>query len=190
MNHSLIRAVRDRAVCAVNSFRVQMLTKKRSSRCSTILITSAFSLPTNNRRCGGASWTRILREGFTTYRGRRVDLLDVARRREILVLKPSGDYGGRGVTLGWECGDDDWNRAIKEAAGAAFVVQERVEVLQESFPTLAGGKIVYEDRYVDFDPYTWTGDDVEGAGVRLSSSALLNVTAGGGSATPMMIVEE
>ncbi len=192
LNHSLIRAVRDRAVCAVNSFRVQMLTKKAIF---ALLDDPDYErlFPADEQQAlrRRIPWTRILREGFTTYRGRRVDLLDfVARRREILVLKPSGDYGGRGVTLGWECSDDDWNRAIKEAAGAAFVVQERVEVLQESFPTLAGGKIVYEDRYVDFDPYTWTGDDVEGAGVRLSSSALLNVTAGGGSATPMMIVEE
>src|SRR5215510_8244696 len=67
-------------------------------------------------------WTRVLREGFTTYRGRRVDLIDfVLRRREILVLKPNGDYGGRGVVLGWEVGDDDWKRAVSETFGASFI---------------------------------------------------------------------
>jgi hypothetical protein len=134
-------------------------------------------------------WTRVLREGFMTYRDRRVDLVDfVSSRRNDLVLKPNGDYGGRGVVLGWQCSDEYWRQAVEEALGASFVAQERVEVLQQSFPTLADNKVVFEDRYIDFDPYTWSGDDVEGAGVRLSPSALLNVTAGGGSATPMLII--
>lgn len=192
LDHPLIRAVRDRAVCAVNSFRVQLLMKKALF---ALLDNPEYErlFPTDEQAAlrRRIPWTRVLREGFTTYRGRRIDLLDfAAAHREVLVLKPNGDYGGRGVALGWECGDDDWNRAINEALGASFVVQERVEVLSESFPTLADGQIVFEDRYVDFDPYTWTGDEVEGAGVRLSPSALLNVTAGGGSATPMMIIEE
>jgi len=47
-----------------------------------------------------------------------------------------------------------------------------------------------EHAMLDFDPYTWGGEEVEGAGIRLSPSALLNVTAGGGSATPLLIVSE
>jgi hypothetical protein len=192
LKHPLTQAVQDRAVCMVNSFRVLMLMKK-----------SLFALlddPANESLFPDAEraalrrripWTRVLREGFTTYHGRRVDLLDfVLRRRESLALKPNGDYGGRGVALGWECSEDDWNRAVKDATGAPFVVQERVESLRESFPLVSKGQVVFEDRYVDFDPYTWGGDDVEGAGVRLSPSALLNVTAGGGSATPMMILQD
>ena len=135
-------------------------------------------------------WTRVLREGFTTYHNRWVDLIDfVSSHRDKLALKPNGDYGGRGVTLGWQCSDDDWRQAIKDALSASFVAQERVEILQQPFPALADDRIVFEDRYVDFDPYTWCGDEVEGAGVRLSPSALLNVTAGGGSATPMLIID-
>jgi len=192
LNHPLIRATRDRAVCVVNSFRVQMLMKKALF---ALLDDPQYDhlFPEDERDAlrRRIPWTRALREGFTTYRGRRVDLVDfVIRRREALVLKPNGDYGGRGVVLGWQCGDDDWARAIKDATGASFVVQERVEVLQEAFPTLANGQIAFENRYVDFDPYTWLGDDVEGAGVRLSSSALLNVTAGGGSATPMLVLKD
>ncbi|MGH9935790.1 MAG: hypothetical protein ACREAM_06055 [Blastocatellia bacterium] len=192
LDHPLIRAVRDRAVCAVNSFRVQALTKKALF---ALLDDPQYDhiFPDDEKEAlrRRIPWTRVLREGFTTYRGRRVDLVDfVNRRREDLVLKPNGDYGGRGVVLGWQCGDEDWSRAVNEATGASFVVQERVEVLREPFPTISGGQITFEDRYVDFNPYTWLGDDVEGAGVRLSSSALLNVTAGGGSATPMLILED
>jgi hypothetical protein len=191
LNHPLVRAARDRAVCAINSFRVQMLYKKALF---ALLDDPArehlFSTDEIAALRRHIPWTRVLREGFTTWRKRRVDLIDfVSSHRDKLVLKPNGDYGGRGVTLGWQCSDDDWQQAVKAALSASFVVQERVEILQQPFPTLAGDRIVFEDRYVDFDPYTWCGDEVEGAGVRLSPSALLNVTAGGGSATPMLIIE-
>ena len=186
----LVRAVRDRAVCMANSFQVQMLTKKG--------LFAQLDNPTNEHLFTAEEiaslrrhipWTRKLREEFTTYHGRKVDLLDFAlTHKEQLVLKPNGDYGGRGVTLGWECDEEKWRQAIDDALGASFVIQERVEVLQESFPMLVAGEMKYESRYVDFDPYTWGGDSVEGAGVRLSPSALLNVTAGGGSATPMFVI--
>lgn len=192
VNHPLVRAVRERAVCLANSFRVQMLSKK--------ITFAQLDDPANEHLFNAEEiaalrrhipWTRKLAEGFTTYRGRKVDLLEFAvTHRDQLVLKPNSDYGGRGVTLGWECDEDKWRQAIDDALGASFVVQERVEVQQETFPTIASGEVTYEQRYVDFDPYTWNGEDVEGAGVRLSSSALLNVTAGGGSATPMLIVGE
>lgn len=189
--HPLIEAAKARAVCVVNSFRVQMLTKKALF---ALLDDPAHEhlFPAREREAlrRRIPWTRVLRDGFTTHHGKRVDLMEfVARNREILALKPNGDYGGRGVVLGWEVGDYAWNRALKEIDGAQFIVQERVEVLKESFPMLVNGKVAFEERYVDFDPYTWCGDDVDGAGVRLSKSAMLNVTAGGGSAAPMLILE-
>ncbi len=190
LNHPLVRAARERAVCVANSFRVQMLFKKTMF---ALLDDPAYEHLYRADEVASlrrhVPWTRKLREGFTTYRGRKIDLLDfLILHREQLVLKPNSDYGGRGVTLGWECDDEKWRQAIDDALGASFVVQERVELVQQSFPTLVGDDVKYEHRYVDFDPYTWGGEEVEGAGVRLSPSALLNVTAGGGSATPLLIV--
>jgi hypothetical protein len=191
LDHPLVRAVRDRAVCAVNSFRVQLLYKKSLfALLDDPALEPLFSAEEIASLRRHIPWTRRLTEGFTTYRNRRVDLIDfVSTHPENLVLKPNGDYGGRGVVLGWQCGDGEWRQALKDALGASFVVQERVELLRQSFPFVIGGEIVFEDRYVDFDPYTWRGDEVEGAGVRLSPSALLNVTAGGGSATPLLIID-
>lgn len=191
LQHALVRAARDRAVCVVNSFRVQMLFKKAlfallddpdQEHLFTVEEISAL------RR--HIPWTRRLQEVATTYRGRAIDLLEfAAANREKLVLKPNSAYGGKGVVLGWECGEEHWRLALRNALNDSYVVQERVEVLSQSFPTVSNNFVAYEDRYVDFDPYTWGGEEVEGAGVRLSASALLNVTAGGGSATPMLIVE-
>ncbi|MEP7339372.1 MAG: hypothetical protein ABI977_16665 [Acidobacteriota bacterium] len=190
LNHPLVRAARDRAVCVANSFRVQMLFKKTMfALLDDPAHEGLFTVDEVAALRRHVPWTRKLREGFTTYRGRKVDLLDfLILHRDQLVLKPNGDYGGRGVTLGWECEEEKWRQAIDDALGASFVIQERVEVVQQTFPTLVGGEMKFEDRYVDFDPYTWGGEEVEGAGIRLSPSALLNVTAGGGSATPLLIV--
>ncbi|MDX2031834.1 MAG: circularly permuted type 2 ATP-grasp protein [Blastocatellia bacterium] len=192
LNHPIVRATRERAVCTVNAFRVQMLFKKAIfallDEPANEALFSADEVAALRRHI---PWTRSLREGHTTYHSRKVDLLEfVLANRDRLVLKPNSDYGGRGVVLGWECDDAKWRQAVLDALGASFVVQERVDVLQQPFPTLLDDRISFENRYVDFDPYTWNGDDVEGAGVRLSSSALLNVTAGGGSATPMYVLEE
>ncbi len=192
LDHPLIRAARDRAVCVVNSFRGQMLFKK--------VLFALLDDPRNDHLFAPDElsairdhipWTRRFREGLTTYHGRRVDLLEfVAANRDRLVLKPNSDYGGRGVTLGWECHDERWQQAMKDALGASFVVQERVEVCEESFPKMVDGDVQLAKYYVDFDPYTWSHSEVAGAGIRLSSSALLNVTSGGGSATPLLILGE
>lgn len=194
LNHPLIRATRERAVCTINSFRVQMLFKKA--------LFALLSDPQNHylfdREESRAieehiPWTRKLEEGFSTYHGRRIDLIDfISSHRENLVLKPNNDYGGRGVWLGWQCTDFEWGVAIRSSLGASFIVQERAGVEKHVFPTLAmpnADSIDYDELYVDFDPYTWNGEEVEGAGVRLSPSALLNVTAGGGSAAPMFVLE-
>ncbi len=192
LRHPIIRATEERAVCTANSFRVQMLFKKAIfALLDDPDHESLFDADEIAALRRHIPWTRPLREGYASYRSRRIDLLDfVLAHRDRLVLKPNSDYGGRGVVLGWECDDAKWRQAVLDALGASFIIQERVEVLQETFPTLLDDRIAFEPRYVDFDPYTWNGADVEGAGVRLSSSALLNVTAGGGSATPMLIVEE
>ncbi|MGH3938357.1 MAG: hypothetical protein ACRDTG_06930 [Pseudonocardiaceae bacterium] len=52
-------------------------------------------------------------------------------RREHLILKPNGLYGGRGITAGWEVGDDEWWRAVQDGAAVGAVVQERVIPRQE-----------------------------------------------------------
>jgi hypothetical protein len=191
LSHPLIRATQDRAVCAVNSFRAQMLMKKMLfALLDDPQYESLFTGDEVEALRRRVPWTRILREGFTTYRDRRIDLIDfVAGWREALVLKPDGDHDGRGAVIGWKCDDDEWSRAVKDALGASFVVQERVEAMREPFPALSGGQITFEERHVDFAPYTWLGDNVEGAGVRLSAPASLNGTAGG-STTPMLILEE
>jgi hypothetical protein len=50
------------------------------------------------------------------------------------------------------------------------------------------GKLLFDERYFDLDPYVWDGTRAEGCGVRLSRLAILNVSAGGGSAAPLFVL--
>jgi hypothetical protein len=52
------------------------------------------------------------------------------------------------------------------------------------------GKLLIADRMLDTAPYVVYGQYVDGCLTRLSTAALLNVTAGGGSSVPTMLVEK
>ena len=77
----------------------------------------------------------------------------VTRHRTELVLKPNDDYGGHGIVLGWKVDDAAWAAALRTALDAPFIVQERLELPTESFPSLSDGRLVYDDRIVDTNPF-------------------------------------
>jgi uncharacterized circularly permuted ATP-grasp superfamily protein len=192
LDHPLFEAARDGAVCVVNSFRVQMLYKKMSF----VLLSDPTYAPLFDAEeqaliAKHIPWTRNLRAGYTTYQNQRIDLIPfVQQNKDRLVIKPNGEYGGRGVVLGWECDPSAWEQALAEALQGSFVVQERVRVGAEPYPSYVDGQLVLSERYFDLDPYVWQGCRAEGCGIRLSASALLNVSAGGGSAVPMLVIRE
>ena len=135
-------------------------------------------------------WTRKVREGPTTRGRRRIGDLagHIAGNRDHLVLKPNDEYGGKGVVLGWTVGQDEWEDALKLALTQSHVVQEAVPVPREPFPVALGGRPELLDLALDMDPYLFEGRP-SGCLTRLSSSALLNVTAGAGSVVPTYVVE-
>jgi len=185
----LVRAYLNGAVTVVNSFRAKLLHKKMSL---ALLSDERYAhLYTAAQRAAigrHIPWTRKVHEGHTTYRGKVVDLAEVVmREREKLVLKPNDEYGGKGVVLGWTVDDHEWEQALLAALTASYVVQERVGVPRQPFPVLLEN-VHYLDLAVDHDPYLFWGR-VKGTLSRLSSSALLNVTAGAGSVVPTYVVE-
>ena len=107
-------------------------------------------------------WTRLLADAETRKDGRRSGLLHLAEQeRERLVLKPNDEYGGTGVTLGWETSADDWRAALHAALSdppGTWVVQERIPVRREVFPQFdASGHVTMRDMLVDFAPYLYRG---------------------------------
>jgi hypothetical protein len=188
--NALVQATRDRAVCVANGFGVQLAFRKNLFALLTDPIHSKlFEQDVLRAIQQHVPWTRRVQEGNTTYRGRTLDLISyIVGNRESLVLKPGGDYGGKGVILGWDVTQPEWESALSRALQNAYVVQERVAVGSEEYPSIIDGKLIFSDRFFDLDPYVWNGERIEGCGVRLSSVPLLNVSAGGGSAAPLFIL--
>lgn len=135
-------------------------------------------------------WTRVVEERRTNLFGENIDLVPwMAENRDDLVLKPNDDYGGAGIVLGWEVDDTAWAAAIRRALEQPYIVQRRIALPSEPFAAVIDDRMVIDDRIVDLAPYCWHGSRVDGMLTRISTSALVNVTAGGGSTVPTFVVE-
>ena len=114
----------------------------------------------------------------------------MSENRERLVLKPNDDYGGRGIVLGWTVTAEKWQDAIRGALEEPYIVQQRVTIPEEPFPSWVDGALDIYDRSLDTAPYVSHGRFVEGCLTRISTDELLNVTAGGGSNVPTLLLEK
>jgi hypothetical protein len=187
---ALVNAYSANAVCVANSFRCKIphvktffavLTDERNE--------ALFSPPERRIIAQHIPWTRVVADMRTMHHGKSVDLLAFMRKeRENLVLKPSDEYGGTGVTLGWETSESAWEAAIQaaiaspgpEGGGACWIVQERIPIRRDVFPYItASGDVEFRDMLVDFAPYLFRGK-LAGYLTRLSATGLANVTSGGG----------
>ena len=189
---ALLKAYRARAICMVNSFRSKLIHKK-----------ALFAVLTNQRHASLFSqteleairahvpWTRTVRDERSDYDSEPIDLLDFVRRNsERLVLKPNDDYGGHGITIGWNVDHAGWDAAIEQAlANGDYLVQERVPTARETFPALTDdGRVEFAEQLVDLDPLLFNGK-VGSAFTRLSYTELANVSSGGGM-VPTYIVSQ
>ncbi len=191
---ALIEAYRSGAICMANTLRCKIPHKKAFFAVLTDERNRRLFSPEERGLIGDhIPWTRLLRDTRTHYGGQEIDLLPFVRsRRETLVIKPNDDYGGHGVTLGWETSEALWDQAIETATGGetgAWVVQERIPVRREIFPQFeAGHPVAMRDVLVDLAPYLFRGR-LSGFLTRLSATGLANVTSGGGQ-VPAFVVSE
>ena len=192
IDSDVVRAVREKAVCMVNPFRCKLLHKKASL--AVIGDERNAKLFTEDEKRAvkmHVPWTRVVAERSTEFDGKKIDLLDwISKNRERLVLKPNDDYGGRGIVLGWTVSDEKWTQAIKDALESPYIVQDKVVIPEEPFPSWVNGKLDIHNRSLDTAPYVSNGRLVEGCLTRISTDELLNVTAGGGSNVPTLLVEK
>lgn len=192
MEHPMVRAVRDRAVCMVNDFACKLLYKKASlAVLSDERNARSFSEPQRAAIARYIPWTRIVTERKTEFNGATVDLVPhILKNRERFVLKPNDDYGGKGIVLGWTVDQATWESAVEVALRRTFVVQEKVGLPYEVYPSMHDGKLHMIERMMDTNPFVGASATMDGCLTRISTEALLNVTAGGGSTVPTFVVEE
>ena len=188
--HPVITAYEDGNLCMCNSFRVKIPHKKASFAILTdpkyASIFTSEQLEMIDRHI---PWTRKVEDAKTKFRGEEGDLLELLRKnREKFLIKPNDDYGGKGIVLGWESGQAEWETAIDNSLTDSFVVQERAAIEKLEFPLFDKKQVFMEKLLVDFDPFLFQ-NRVEGGMVRLSSSSLVNITQGGGQ-TALVVLED
>ncbi len=192
LDHPVIRAVCDGAVCMVNPFRCKILHKKASlAVLSDERNAGLFTAEEQEAIRAHIPWTCRVEERHALYHGETIDLLPfILEHRENLVLKPNDEYGGKGIVLGWETEPTAWMQAIQVALTEPYIVQERVAIPSEPYPCMIDGRVELIERMLDTNPFVFYGDYVDGCLSRLSTEALLNVTAGSGSTVATFIVEK
>lgn len=186
----LVKAYASGTVCVANNFRCKIphvkaffavLTDEKNAR--------YFSSEERELIQRHVPWTRVVADVKTEHDEEPIELLLFIRKNQKhLVMKPSDEYGGKGVTLGWEVEKKEWEKTIEQALAGkqagneqgCWIVQERIPMRRGVFPTIGkGDKVVYKNMLVDFAPYLFRGK-VAGYLTRLSSTSLANVTSGGG----------
>src|SRR4029450_4449864 len=141
---ALLDAYADRAVCVANTLRCKIPHKK-----------AFFAVLTDPRHAAlfnsdeqalirrHIPWTVLVEERRVSREGESFDLIPYLRnRRDTLVIKPNDEYGGTGVTLGWETDERQWDEAIAGALrerDRGWVAQERIAVRREGFPIFGRG---------------------------------------------------
>lgn len=188
---ALVDAYEGRAVCVANTLRCKLPHKKTFF---AVLSDDRF-----DRLCDPGEreivrahvpWTRRLRDGASMRNGDPIDLVaHVRAHRERLVLKPSDEYGGTGVLLGWEASTSEWDAALQGAltdSDRAWIVQERIAVRREPFPVCDASGAAERDMLVDLAPFLFRGR-LSGYLTRLSATGLANVTSGGGQVPAFVI---
>jgi hypothetical protein len=182
---ALVRACEARAVCMANSFRCKIPHKKAFFAILTDeRYASLFSGDEREIIARHVPWTRVVGETRSSRGAATFDLVPwIRQHREDLVMKPNDEYGGAGVTLGWDTSESAWESVLQEALASpagTWIVQEKIAVRREPFPWFqGGGDAVVTDMLVDMAPYLFLGK-LAGFLTRLSATGLANVTSGGG----------
>lgn len=192
LSHPVMRAVREGAACMVNPFRCKILYKKASlAVMSDERNRHLFTADEQAAIAAHLPWTRWMSERHSEFQGQPIDLVPwVLEHKDRLVLKPNDDYGGKGIVLGWEVDATQWAKAVKVALGSPYIVQDRIALPSEPYPSFVDGRVEIYDRLLDTAPFVYNDSYMEGCLTRLSTVALLNVTAGGGSTVPTFVVEK
>jgi uncharacterized circularly permuted ATP-grasp superfamily protein len=186
---ALLDGYRSRTVCVANTLRCKIPHKK-----------AFFAVLTDERHADLFSpderamihrhipWTALVEERRVTVDGQAVDLVPHLRAyRDQFVIKPNDEYGGTGVTLGWETSEAEWDAAIARALSeGAWVAQQRIAIRREVFPVCSDQRVEQRDMLVDFAPYIFRGK-LAGYLTRLSASGLANVTSGGGQVAAFVV---
>jgi glutathionylspermidine synthase len=179
-----IRAYREKAVCVVNPLRSRLASAKALLAILTNSEYDRFYTEEENRiKREYLPWTRRMTDADRFYGGKKIYLVDFLKdEKETLVLKPSLGYGGKGVWIGRDTKDEEWNTAIDRAVKGEkgeYVVQEYVNIPIISVPVVVNGKLDFVYKKINLNCFV-VGAKLAGNFSRLSDESVINVARQGG----------
>ncbi len=176
-----IRAYQDKAVCVVNPLRSRLgSTKSLLSILTNPEYDHFFTDEENRIKREHLPWTRRMIDADKFYGGKKIYLVDFLKdEKETLILKPTLGYGGKGVWIGRETKDEDWNAAIDRAVKGEYVVQEYVNIPIITVPIVINRKLDFAYKKINLNCLVF-GPKLAGNFSRLSDESVINVARGGG----------
>jgi len=180
-------------VCVVNPFRSRLA----SIKAVLAIVTNSkkfrhlFTEEENKVIKRHVPWTRRVLDREMIFEGKEVPLIKhVLTHRDNLVLKPTDSYGGKGVVIGREVGQSDWdalvNRIVQDQQD--WVVQRYVDITRIQVPLEMDGRIEIAEKKYNINPFVFNGS-YAGSIARMSDQSVINVSAGGGL-VPVIACEE
>ena len=176
-----IRAYQDKAICVVNPLRSRLGSPKALMSILTNSEYDHFFTEEENRiKREHLCWTRRLVDADKFYGGKKIYLVDFLKdEKDSLVLKPSSGYGGKGVWIGRESKDEDWNSSIDRALKSEYVVQEYINIPIVTVPTVINRKLDFAYKKINLNCFV-VGSKLAGNFSRLSDESVINVARSGG----------
>ena len=127
-------------------------------------------------------WTRILKLCKTFYDNKEIDLVPfIKMHRKKFVLKPNMGFGGKGIVIGSETSQTEWEKKINLIidSRSKYVVQEYIDIPTENFPVYENGILKgFSPQYVNINFWGVDGK-FAGSFVRASDKKVINVDQGG-----------
>ena len=159
LNHPLVRAYRERAVCMVNNFRGEVAQKKAMFDLLTDeTVTAKFPAAERKAIAECIPWTRVVSNTKTMYQGKQIDLPEfIMKQRAKLVLKPNEEGSEFPEVRGAEVDDARWHIAVKRAMAVPYVVQESVEPVVAPFPIRGYAGLDYRNMNIEVHPHSYLG---------------------------------
>ncbi len=158
---AMTQAFKDHNVCVVGSFRSDVAFNKKIFG---VLHNPEFArFFTEEERAlveRHVPWTRAFDGSECEYRGRTINMLDLAKgEKDRFVLKPSDLYEGRNVKLGAQTSPEEWEKVAHAALKNDYVLQELIPI-----PTMPigvwndeNGEVELETRLIHLGEYVFDG---------------------------------